>query len=98
MPKKKDHTEDLPEDPIERCGWMFLSTSWIYGLRGKKDPFVSACGLHDRLYTKPYTQNRLEADREYLYEMLRLVEEGEGSKKQAYAYYYVARATGWLFW
>lgn len=46
----KVQEEGLPDDPCPRCGYLWLSTSWIYKLFGKEDPFLPCCMAHDIEY------------------------------------------------
>lgn len=98
----KVELDDLPEDPCYRCGWFLLSTDWMYGLFGKKDPFYKACALHDDLYTpelRPEGLTRKQADQLFLSAMRTIIkEEHKGNICQAYVYYGIARSLGWLYW
>lgn len=82
--------EDLPNDPIDRCGYFFLST-------GPNDPFIPCCKIHDDLYVKA-EGTRLKADRIFLECMLDLAGDSFWLKLRARTYYRIVRAVGWAFW
>lgn len=82
--------EDLPNDPVDRCGYFCFST-------GPNDPFIKCCVMHDKLYVgKPCT--RKEADQAFYECCLQIAGEDRGLKIRAKIYYGIVRSVGWLFW
>lgn len=86
------------KDTKLRCGYLWASTDWIYGLFNKVDPLTSSCVLHDNLYENPGNLNRYQVDQLFLQHMLKTASHKNSSllKAQAYLYYGIVRAVGWL--
>jgi hypothetical protein len=91
----------FPDDPCRRCGYMWLSTDWVFGLFGKKDPMREACRLHDDLFADPAGLTRKEVDDMFYRAMTVLIKE-KGDKWYLYiqrdVYYGIVRSVGWLWW
>lgn len=98
---KKFKIKILPEDKIERCGYMWLSSDWLFGMFGKRDPMKEACVLHDKLFDKPDGLTRKEVDEIFYNAMTALIKE-RGGKWWMYVqrdvYYGIVRSLGWLAW
>lgn len=75
VPVNPMSVKELPDDPVERCGYFWLSTDKLFGLFGKKDPFLPACSLHDSLYDELLRGDitRKEADKIFYDAMKTLV-------------------------
>jgi len=90
-------TDDLADDPVPRCGWYCLSTTAIYNLFGKQDPFLRCCIIHDIEYAlkrKP----RSQVDRE-LYTCMKSIAGGNIPLRIAAAVYYgIVKVSGGIFW
>lgn len=87
-------------DPKTECG-----DSRIWGRPG--DIFADACSLHDFHYQRKHdevaegeavTWARKDVDAAFLRLMLVRAGENKALKAQAYFYYGVVRAVGWLWW
>lgn len=91
------HVEGLPDDPVPRCGWYCLSTTSLYNLFGKSDPFLVCCMAHDVEYAlkrKP----RKQVDWE-LYTCMKFIAGFNPLLHvAALAYYAVVKTAGGLFW
>lgn len=87
----------LPNDPIVRCGYSFLSLP-------PDHPFTPACHRHDlKFLGNELHLNKLgrnEADKDLLSDMLAIARKKNSLmlKAQAYTLYGVARMFGKLFW
>lgn len=91
------YLEDLPDDPIARCGYFFLNTDYFFP---DGDPMTPACVLHDSLYDHDLNGgiSRKQADRIFLKAMLVIAGDSRALKLQAYTYYRIVRLTGWIVW
>lgn len=91
----------LPEDRKTRCGWMWASTDWLFGLFGKEDPYKRACKLHDDFFGDPQGLSRKQVDHAFYDAMTAIWERYDKPWLmwiQKQVYYGIARGTGWLFW
>ena len=83
-----------------RCGYRWFASDKIFRLFGKQDPMYPACRLHDGLYDNPGMLTRKQVDDLFYRRMLVEADHKNSSwlKLQAYVYYGLARAFGWLVW
>lgn len=84
-------TEDLPDDPVKRCGYFFLST-------GPNDVFIPCCSKHDDDYGDKQGKTRLEVDRQFYTCMLDTAGDNRWLRLKAGMYYRIVRSIGWMFW
>ena len=90
--KKKIRVEGLPDDPVARCGYFFIST-------GHNDPFIPCCKIHDDLYgDHPEGVDQKKADMIFLSCMLKTACDNKWLRFKAYSYYRIVRMFGWMFW
>jgi|DEB0MinimDraft_10_1074344.scaffolds.fasta_scaffold37715_3 hypothetical protein len=83
-----------------RCGYRWFATDKIFKWLGTTDPMLPACTLHDALYDNAGSLTRKQVDDLFLRRMLVEATTVNSSwmKAQAYVYYGLARAFGWLVW
>ena len=87
----------LPDDPIPSCGYRCFSTTKLFELFGKKDPFIRCCMIHDIEYGRKIKPKKV-VDREF-YECCK-DKAGNNPLLQGLAltYYSVVKLFGGLFW
>lgn len=82
-------------DDKDECGIGPITT-------GQKDYFKSVCSFHDRMYVLKeegkQPMSRKEVDKRFLKGMLILAGNNILYKTQAYIYYGITRALGWIPW
>lgn len=93
--------EVFPDDPFERCGYLWFNTDFLFGLFGKTDPLRAACVLHDKLYERNHGLSRKQVDKLFWDATQKIIEEKGGSvwlQMQARVYYGIVRSFGYFVW
>ena len=94
--KSQQRAKDLPDDPIPRCGYFWIST-------GPNDPMIPCCEKHDQDYVIK-KKTRKEVDKDFRACMLNKANKESSITKQyilrmqAHFYYGIVRTLGWAFW
>lgn len=91
------HVEELPDDPVPRCGWYCLSTTTLYSIFGKEDPFLSCCMIHDIEYALKRKPREL-VDKELYTCMKGVAGYNPLLRIAAITYYGIVKALGGYFW
>lgn len=94
---KPIQSELLPDDPCPRCGYLWLSTSWIYKIFGKEDPFLPCCMAHDIEYGLK-RKSRKQVDAEFSTCTMARAGDNEWLQRQSRVYTRVVKIIGPLVW